>query len=145
MTVYTGHTWPTLTRAGTEALAGYAPNAYGRVFLEAVAGTEYAITLRRESVVTGIDHLGIRPASPPANDAFAAATAVVGSAWTGLGSNVDATSEPSEPFTSLSDVPSGASVWWRWIAPLTACIGFPPRAAASTPCWWCTPARAWVP
>jgi hypothetical protein len=115
--VFTGTAINALTRAGTEALYGFSPHAYGRVILEAVAGTEYAIQLRRESVVTGLDRLHIRPANPPANDAFASAILKEGSSWTTSGTNADATDEPNEPFTSLSDNPTGASVWWRWVAP----------------------------
>jgi hypothetical protein len=115
--VFTGTAINALTRAGTEALYGFSPYAYGRVILEAVGGTEYAIQLRRESVVTGLDRLRIRTANPPVNDAFAAATLKDGSAWVATGSNADATDEPNEPLTTLSDDPTGATVWWRWVAP----------------------------
>jgi hypothetical protein len=115
--VFTGTALDALARAGEEKLAGYSPHAYGRVILDASAGTEYAIQLRRESVVTGLDHVGIRPASPPANDNFASATVMSGGAWTASGSNRDATGETNEPFNSLSDGETGASVWWQWTAP----------------------------
>ena len=47
------------------------------------------------------------PANPPANNAFASATLKEGSAWTATGTNADATDEPNEPLTTLSDNPHG--------------------------------------
>ncbi|HEX2750547.1 MAG TPA: hypothetical protein VHM91_21255, partial [Verrucomicrobiales bacterium] len=71
--VFTGTVLTSLASAGTEALYGFSPNAYGRIYLNAVSGTEYNIRLRRESVVSGTDHLNIRAAPAPANDNFSAA------------------------------------------------------------------------
>ncbi|HWB07366.1 MAG TPA: PPC domain-containing protein [Verrucomicrobiales bacterium] len=115
--IFTGPALTSLVSAGTEALYGFIPNAYGRVYLNAVSGTEYSIRLQRESFVFGPDHLNIRPAPPPANDNFSAAITMTGSAWNTTGSNVDATFENNEPINSLSDGSAFQSVWWKWTAP----------------------------
>ena len=115
--VFTGRALDSLTPAGEEKLVGYSPHAYGRIILNATAGTDYIIQLRRESIVTGLDHINIRPANPPGNDNFAAAIVMSGSAWTAQGNNTDATSEPNEPYIALSGSGTGASVWWQWTAP----------------------------
>ncbi|MDB6079523.1 MAG: hypothetical protein JWO82_3270 [Akkermansiaceae bacterium] len=115
--LFTGTASASLTSVGDEQLYGYDPGAYGRVYLNATAGTEYQIKLSRESSYLGLAHVNIRPVNPPANDAFAAATSQNGSAWTATGTNVDATSETNDPFINVDNGTSARTVWWRWIAP----------------------------
>ncbi len=52
---------------------------------------------------------------PAANDAFAAAETLTGSAGAATGSNGTATKETGEP--SHAGDPGGASIWYRWTAP----------------------------
>jgi hypothetical protein len=54
---------------------------------------------------------------PPANDAFAARSTIVGVARSFFGNNANATREPVEPQHAGSA--GGHSVWWTWIAPYT--------------------------
>lgn len=118
--VYTGEALNALSPAGEERLYGFSPNAYGRVILDAVAGTEYALRLDRESIVSGVDQIRIRPFRPPPNDDFSQAIVMTGSIWTTRGNNADGTWQaPSEPIPTLSDGSSGTSIWWRWTAPAT--------------------------
>jgi hypothetical protein len=117
--VFTGSTLNTLAKVGTEKILGLSPRAAGRIFLNAAAGTEYSIQLRRETITPGLAQLHIRPAVPPANDHYASALTMNGSAWTANGSNVDATTEPNEPFPLQQGTSPAASVWWKWTAPAT--------------------------
>ncbi len=57
------------------------------------------------------------PATVPANDSFASATAIQLSSatFTTTGTNIQATKETGEP--SHAAETGGRSVWWRWIAP----------------------------
>lgn len=115
--VFTGSALNALTKTGTEKILGLQPRAAGRIFLNAAAGAEYSIQLRRETIMTGSAQLHIRPAAPPANDNFASAITMTGSAWTTNGSNADATTEANEPFPLQQGTSPAASVWWKWIAP----------------------------
>jgi len=56
-------------------------------------------------------------AAAPANDLFANRTALTGTNLRVTASNVDATKEPDE--AKHAGDPGGASVWWRWTAPLS--------------------------
>jgi len=56
------------------------------------------------------------------NDAFAEAELLTGSSGFVKGTNVGATVEPGEP--EHANVPGGASVWWRWTAPLDGRVSF---------------------
>jgi subtilisin family serine protease len=60
---------------------------------------------------------GVPPPSTPANDAYAAATPITGSAGTLVGGNRTATSEVGESLFDPGD--AGATVWYRWTAPTT--------------------------
>ncbi len=115
--VFTGNSLASLVEVGEERLRGFAPDVHGRVLLDAVAGTPYAIQLRRETITPGLRRVNVQPLVPPANDAFAAATTVNGSAWSTTGNNVNGTIEPNEPIPLLSESSSLASVWWKWTAP----------------------------
>jgi len=64
------------------------------------------------------------PASVPANDNFASATAIQfsGATYTTTGTNIQASKESGEP-THASEA-GGRSVWWRWTAPANGRITF---------------------
>ena len=55
---------------------------------------------------------------PPSNDRFINAQTLTGTTGSAVGSNVAATREAGEP--SHAAKPGGASVWFKWVAPLTA-------------------------
>lgn len=56
----------------------------------------------------------------PINDFFAGATMISGASATVTGSNAGATTEPGEPTDMGFGAALGASVWYRWTAPVTA-------------------------
>lgn len=58
--------------------------------------------------------------APPANDGFAAATAIAGASGSVEGVNTEATKEPGEP--AHGDDPGGHSVWYSWTSPLTGAV-----------------------
>jgi hypothetical protein len=57
-----------------------------------------------------------KPIEGPANDNFSSAQIINGSRGTVSGSNVGAAKEPCEP--NHHNIPGGASVWYRWTAPI---------------------------
>lgn len=59
-------------------------------------------------------------AAAPSNDAFAHATVISGTSVTVTGTNVDATTETGEPLNMGYSWTAGATVWYRWTAPVTA-------------------------
>ena len=59
-------------------------------------------------------------AAAPTNDDFASAAVLSGTSVSVIGSNVDATVEPGEPTTMGYQWNLGASVWYRWTAPVSA-------------------------
>jgi hypothetical protein len=76
---------------------------------------------RSKVVLSFLLWMGLRlplEAAPPANDAFANATALGATVPVNTsGTNVDATLETGEPLPVSTAV---ASVWWKWTAPATA-------------------------
>jgi hypothetical protein len=58
--------------------------------------------------------------TPPANDDFAAATALSGSSATSIGGNVGASQQAGEP--NVARVSGGHSVWWTWTAPASGTV-----------------------
>jgi len=116
--VFTGSALNALAEVGEEKLGTVANNTFGRIYLNATSGTEYAIQLRKENNYNGAAKLSIRPAAPPANDNFANAIQMVGSAWTTTGSTIDASRQDfDEPLPALSDPYASSTVWWKWTAP----------------------------
>lgn len=59
----------------------------------------------------------VASAAPPANDNFANAGVLSGLPASVTGTNVDASSEPGEPYHSRPVYPAAHSVWWSWTAP----------------------------
>lgn len=113
LAVYTGSRVDALA----EVAATYGPTAYlcagygSIVRFSAVARTTYSIAVEGDRGSIG---LSLRHASPPANDAFSAATILAGQLpITATATNVDASYEPSEP-SDYTGTGRGASVWWSW-------------------------------
>lgn len=65
----------------------------------------------------------LEPSAPPANDYFAAATELTGSAGTDSLNSVRTTTEAGEPLAKVySSI--GKTVWWKWTAPATGEVTF---------------------
>ena len=67
-------------------------------------------------LLLGIANPALLLAAPPTNDSFATPTILTGFPVTASGSNVSATLEPDEPIPATH---YGASVWFRWTAPIS--------------------------
>src|SRR4051812_22829286 len=68
-----------------------------------------------------------RAAAQPANDFFVAPLTLTGQSGSVMGDSAGATLEPSEPLAIGPfgfPIPSGASVWYRWIAPASGTVFF---------------------
>jgi hypothetical protein len=79
-------------------------------------GAVYLIVVDGKSGASGsVELRGSLSVSGPANDAFASAVSLSGTAFTVSGSNVGATSEVSEP--RHAGQRGRKSVWWNWTAP----------------------------
>ncbi len=121
LAVYTGTTVGGLTEIAPGSNA-CAPGA--RVDVPVTAGTTYSI------VVDGLDigapadmgSFTLTWTGPPANDAFANATALSGASGSVSGNTVGASTEPGEP-DHAGNV-GGASVWFTWTAPSTGITRF---------------------
>jgi hypothetical protein len=107
--VYTGNMLATLNEA--------ARSSGSSVTFSAVNGVTYRILVAGWARQSGSFSLELRPAQPPANDAFADRTALSSLPVTVSGSNRDATHEPGEPWLINWTESSGASAWWSWTAP----------------------------
>lgn len=75
-------------------------------------GVRYHIAAVTTGGWQGPARISIYP--PPPNNDFAAALELSGTSGTFSGSNYSANPEPGEP---LSSTDTGASIWWRWLAP----------------------------
>ena len=80
-----------------------------RLSFQAVLGTTYRIAVDGFDGDTGLVSLALDV--PPPNDDFASSQTISGDAGTVGGTNVGATTEPTEPFLGAR------SVWFRWTAP----------------------------
>ncbi len=67
-------------------------------------------------------------AAAPANDNFASATVITGVSGATAGSTVGATKETGEP--NHAGNPGGASVWFRWVAPVNGTVTFNTEGSA---------------
>ena len=111
--VYTGTSMWYLTEIASNDDFGESPQ--GRVTFTASRGTVYRIAVDGKWNATGSVVLSLRQGTPPANDAFANATAVSGAAVQEAGSTGFATEEAGEP--DHADDEGGASIWYSWTAP----------------------------
>ncbi len=116
--VYTGAGVGTLGEvAGNDDFIS--PPGTSRVRFPATNGTIYRIRVDGYAGATGTVNLHIHQAPPPANDNFANAVVVSTQNVTRTGDTNDgATLETGEP-ESVADAAGGASVWYRWTAPVT--------------------------
>ncbi|WP_200207479.1 hypothetical protein [Micromonospora coerulea] len=124
LSVYTGSTLSALTLLGENGYGIATPGS--RLDLTVTAGTTYRIRLAAwdgSSVQwPGTATLRWEPPPPaPANDAFAAATAISGATGSVDGNSEWATREPAEPTGNGWPV---ASVWYRWTAPSSGSVSF---------------------
>lgn len=110
--VYTGTAVNALTTVTSNNNDG--TNLTSKVTFNAVANTVYRIAVDGLDGDAGNIALAITVA-PPANDNFASAITLTGTAPTTTGSNVSATKEAGEP--NHAGNAGGSSVWWRWTAP----------------------------
>ena len=69
-----------------------------------------------------LDDIVLTAVTPPANDAFASAFTITGSAGSTNGNSFPATKEVGEPSYTYNS--GGASVWHRWVAPSTGTVTF---------------------
>ena len=92
------------------------------VRFHAQAGTTYRIAVDGKGGGTGRLFLSWRLEGAPANDDLANATTVTGLKGVAWVDNLWATKEPGEP--AHAGVPGGASVWFRWVSPISGTVSF---------------------
>jgi hypothetical protein len=109
LAVYTGDSLTGL--AGVAAVDDATGVMTGQVSFPAVAGTTYRIALDGFGGKTGRYEIGWRRA--PANDNFADAISLIGESGSVPAPSTGASAEPGEL------PPFAASVWFRWVAPVT--------------------------
>ncbi|OQX01839.1 MAG: hypothetical protein BWK80_59135, partial [Desulfobacteraceae bacterium IS3] len=113
LAVYTGSAVDSLTRIADNYDDG-SDNGNSSLAFRAETGTRYYIAVdRSEEGISDSIVLNWRKANSPANDDFANAAVLTGVSGNTNGSNIEATSEPGEPFSG------GKSVWYSWTAPET--------------------------
>lgn len=117
LAVFRGDELDALTEVATDRYAtgwSCAGAPGNRVAFVPEPGTPYRIAVMSKFDDRGPFYLRVRPESPPANDAFAAATKIDGPLpLTIEGTNVDATREAGEPGHGGE---GRASVWYEWTA-----------------------------
>jgi hypothetical protein len=123
LSVFTGSSVSGLTTIATND--DFNGTLQSKLTFTATAGTTYRIRVDGFTAAHGPFSLQWAQ-NPPANDDFAAATAVSGVAGKASGSNARSTGEPGEP--SHVGVPD-ASVWYRWVAPESGPVVFNTREA----------------
>lgn len=125
--VYTGSALNALTRADYSD-DDSAPNPSGvrggRVTIRAAAGVVYRIQIQGATSAGAPPDYGcvrvmLQPVQAPANDDFANALTLTGSAPTGDGWTTFATREAGEPAASPDQ---SRSAWWQWTAPSTGLL-----------------------
>jgi hypothetical protein len=103
--------YPDGTSVTLTATAASGSTFAGWTNCDAPSGNQCTMTMNANKTVTAtFNILG------PANDNFANAQDISGDSGSITGSNVGATKEPCEP--NHHNIPGGASVWYRWTAPI---------------------------
>jgi hypothetical protein len=103
--------YPDGTSVTLTATAASGSTFAGWTNCDAPSGNQCTMTMNANKTVTAtFNILG------PANDNFANAQDISGDSGNITGSNVGATKEPCEP--NHHNIPGGASVWYRWTAPI---------------------------
>ena len=115
LAAYTGSALGSLTQlaANDDANGGTTSS----ITFNVTAGTTYRFAADGWGGQAGAGTLNwtLTEQTPPANDAFANATALTGESGTGSGNTTLASRETGEP--SHGDASATASVWYRWTAP----------------------------
>ena len=119
LAVYTGAAVNTLSIVASNDELGSGSHQ-SRVTFMAMAGTVYRIAVDGFLGAEGAVTLHLSSATAPANDSFAAATAIAGLPAAVSGTNVAATKEAAEP--NHAGHAGGTSVWYHWTAPKTASV-----------------------
>jgi Tol biopolymer transport system component len=126
MAVYTGTNMLNLVQVAANDDAAGGTGGASRVVFRATQGTRYLIAVDGFGGAVGTLRLTWTTITGPPNDAFANAFTITGSsgalAGTDPRTNVNATKQAGEPNHALSA--GGASVWYRWVAPLNAPVTF---------------------
>ena len=115
LAVYTGNMVNHLTPVTSNDDANF--DHTSAVSILATSGTTYRVAVDGYDGATGALALAWGPEVPPANDNFANAQVVSGTAGTLTGANVGAGKETGEP--EHAGVSGGRSVWFRWTATST--------------------------
>ncbi len=125
--VYTGNAVNALTLVGSSDNAGV--SAQSRFSFQAAVNTTYYFAVDGKSSggdsahsQTGFILLSWSNLPPPANDNFANAQVIEGSAGNVTGRNSVASKEGGEP--NHAGNPGGVSVWYKWTAPATGSFTF---------------------
>jgi CSLREA domain-containing protein len=117
MVVYTGDSFDTLVSAGSDS--GTTPS----VQLSVTAGTTYYVQIGLGSVDATAGPFTLSWTLGPTNDDFVNRIQLSGASGSTTGTNVGATTEPSEPL-ALTAATTGKTVWWEWTAPSTGTFEF---------------------
>ena len=112
LAVYTGSGVGSLTPVASNDNASGAMTT-SELSFTATGGVTYSIAVAGKVGASGLAMLHL--VTPPANDAFLAATTLTGSPVTATGSNRGGSKEPGEP--SHAGNVGGHSAWWSWTAP----------------------------
>ncbi|MCC5808150.1 MAG: S8 family serine peptidase [Opitutales bacterium] len=130
--VYTGNSVNALSTVATNGnISGYSGSPWSfqrnsRLEFNAVGGTTYHIMVnanafgstaeqREQNTHLGEIHFNFAPVVPPANNEFANATEITGTAYHTIVTNLGATKQSGEPIHG--GISGGRSLWWKWTAP----------------------------
>ena len=113
--IYTGDVLCSLTRVVANRLSGVGEPA--KRLIQAQAGVTYRIAVDGQRAKMGNYELSVEQLPPPANDLFANAEELIGTAASATGSNIGAGSEAGEPNPSWAS--PNPTVWYTWTAPVT--------------------------
>ncbi|MCX6954354.1 MAG: S8 family serine peptidase, partial [Verrucomicrobia bacterium] len=114
LAVYTGDTLATLKRVAFNDDAAAGSTASSLTF-DVTPGTAYTIAVAGKNGAEGL--VTFRLGVLAANDAFANAQVLTGSAAVAEGNNANATRETGDP--TLSRAAKGLTLWYKWVAPAT--------------------------
>ncbi len=124
ISIYTGTTIPNLVLV---------TNHFGDVTFNAIAGTDYAISMDSDPAGdTGQIELTL-VAGPPANDNFNDRIALSGTNLSLVACTVGATEEAGEPLHGSAQ--GSNSVWWSWTAPATGTLNVNITGDGFSPTW----------
>ncbi|MGH7184654.1 MAG: carboxypeptidase regulatory-like domain-containing protein, partial [Pseudomonadota bacterium] len=121
LAVYTGAGVNALTLIKRDVNSG--PGESSVVVFNTTAGVTYRIAVDgRANVPPSTGNLKLNWSPSPANDYFANAQAIAGRGGSREGSTLGASKEDAEPFHAGDE--GGASVWYRWTAPVSGPVSF---------------------